>query len=71
VRNMKSVTDRPVCVGFGISLPRHVAQLKGVADGAIVGSAVVKRMTQHASEGPRAIAEAVGAYCRDLLKDVR
>jgi tryptophan synthase alpha chain len=71
VRDMKSLTDRPVCVGFGISLPRHVAQLKGVADGAIVGSAVVKRMTQHASEGARGIANAVGAYCRDLLKDVR
>ncbi|MDQ3438755.1 MAG: tryptophan synthase subunit alpha [Planctomycetota bacterium] len=71
VRNMKSLTDRPVCVGFGISLPRHVAQLKGVADGAIVGSAVVKRMKQHENGGPIAIAEAVGAYCRDLLKDVR
>lgn len=71
VRNMKSQTDRPVCVGFGISLPRHVAQLKGVADGAIVGSAVVKRMKQHETEGAPAIAEAVGAYCRELLEDVR
>jgi len=71
VTNMKSLTDKPVCVGFGISLPRHVAQLKGVADGAIVGSAVVKRMTQHANEGAPGIANAVGAYCRDLLKDVR
>ena len=71
VRTMKSLTDRPVCVGFGIALPRHVAQLRGVADGAIVGSAVVKRMTEHENEGPRAIADAVGAYCRELLKDVR
>lgn len=71
VRNMKSLTDRPVCVGFGISLPQHVAQLNGVADGAIVGSAVVKRMKQHESEGARGIANAVSAYCRDLLKDVR
>ena len=71
VRDMKAHTDRPVCVGFGISLPRHVAQLRGVADGAIVGSAVVKRMKQHEGEGPQSIAHAVGAYCRDLLKDVR
>ena len=71
VRNMKSLTDRPVCVGFGISQPRHVAQLRGVADGAIVGSAVVKRMTQHATQGAQNVAGAVGAYCRDLLKDVR
>lgn len=71
VRNMKSLTDRPVCVGFGISLPRHVAQLRGVADGAIVGSAVVKRMKQHEGAGAQAIADAVGGYCRDLLKDAR
>ncbi len=71
VRNMKSLTDRPVCVGFGISLPRHVAQLNGVADGAIVGSAVVKRMKQHETEGAGAIVDAVGEYCRELLKDVR
>jgi tryptophan synthase alpha chain len=71
VRNMKTLTDKPVCVGFGISLPRHVAQLRGVADGAIVGSAVVKRMTHHAGEGAQSVAAAVGAYCRDLLRDVR
>src|SRR5438876_753929 len=39
VANMKSLTDRPVCVGFGISTAQHVKQLAGVADGAIVGSA--------------------------------
>ncbi len=71
VADMKSLTDRPVCVGFGISLPRHVAQLKGVADGAIVGSAVVKRMKQHENEGSDAIARAMGDYCRELLRDVR
>ena len=29
VRQLKQLTDRPVCVGFGIHLPRHVAQLQG------------------------------------------
>jgi tryptophan synthase alpha chain len=71
VTQLKSVTDRPVCVGFGISNAQHVAQLARVADGAIVGSAVVRRMTQHENGGPDAIASAVGAYCRELLRDVR
>lgn len=71
VRQMKSLTDRPVCVGFGISKPAHVASLAGVADGAIVGSAVVKRMQQHRSDGPQKIATAVADYCRDLLSSVR
>lgn len=67
VRAMKSLTDRPVCVGFGISQAKHVAQLAGVADGAIVGTAVVRRMKEHLNEGPEAIAGAVAAYCRELL----
>jgi len=71
IRNLKSLTARPICVGFGISTAGHVAQLNGVADGAIVGSAVVRRMTQHESEGPAAIANAVGSYCRELLSEVR
>ena len=44
VRGLKQLTDRPVCVGFGISQPRHVKQLVGTADGAIVGSFIVRRM---------------------------
>jgi tryptophan synthase alpha chain len=71
VRNMKGLTDRPVCVGFGISTAAHVKQLAGVADGAIVGSAVVRRMTANAATGADAIVDAVGAYCRELLSQVR
>jgi tryptophan synthase alpha chain len=71
VRELKSLSPCPVCVGFGISKPEHVKQLAGVADGAIVGSAVVRRMQQHASEGAAGIAKAVGAYCRELLSQVR
>ncbi len=71
VRQMKSLADRPVCVGFGISTADHVAQLAGVADGAIVGSAVVKRMTQAIEKGPDAVVNAVGTYCRELLSKAR
>jgi tryptophan synthase alpha chain len=69
VRNMKSLTDRPVCVGFGISTSAHVSQLKGVADGAIVGSAVVRRMKENESAGPERIVNAVAEYCRELLSE--
>ncbi len=67
VSQLRSMTDRPVCVGFGISRPEHVSALRGVADGAIVGSGFVRRIRDHSSESPEAIASAVGAYCRDLL----
>ena len=67
---LRSVTNKPICVGFGISTAQHLGQLKGNADGAIVGSAIVKRITQHATETPEKIAQAVGSYCRELLAGV-
>jgi len=71
VKEMKSLTDRPVCVGFGISTAAHLAQLSRVADGAIVGSAFVRWMKQNHDAGAEAIAAAVAQYCRELLSDVR
>jgi tryptophan synthase alpha chain len=71
VRELKSLTDRPVCVGFGIHKAEQVAELAKVADGAIVGSAIVKRMKEHSGEGAGGIAEVVGGYCRELLRLVR
>jgi tryptophan synthase alpha chain len=71
IRELKGLSDRPVCVGFGIHRAEHVAQLAGLADGAIVGTAVVRRMKEHLTEGPERIAAAVGDYCRELLSKAR
>lgn len=70
VKELRGLTDRPVCVGFGIHKPRHLAQLSGIADGAIVGTAYVRRMKQHQNEGPAAIAQAVETYTRELLSEL-
>jgi tryptophan synthase alpha chain len=64
---MRQLTDQPLCVGFGISTAEHVSQLKGHADGAIVGTAVVRRMKQSAHAGPDVIAEIIETYCKELL----
>jgi tryptophan synthase alpha chain len=71
LRQLRGMTQRPVCVGFGISKPEHLAQLAPVADGAIVGSAIVKQIMQAGSADPREIARVVGDYCRSLLTQVR
>ena len=42
VRKIKRVTAKPVCVGFGVSTPKQVKQISRVADGVIVGSAIIK-----------------------------
>ena len=42
VRKLRSVTDLPVCVGFGISTPAQARAVSKVADGVVVGSAIVQ-----------------------------
>lgn len=41
---LRTQTDLPICIGFGISSPDHVRALAPVADGLIVGSALVRRL---------------------------
>jgi tryptophan synthase alpha chain len=41
VRDLRAVTTKPICVGFGISTPDQVAAVVRHADGAVVGSAIV------------------------------
>jgi len=43
VANVKRLTSLPVAVGFGVSTPDQAAALSGVADGVIVGSALIKK----------------------------
>jgi tryptophan synthase alpha chain len=59
VKWLKTKTDVPILVGFGISGPEQVRAVAAVADGVIVGSALVRR-----------IAEAVGASREQMLADV-
>jgi len=49
---LREQTPLPICIGFGISRPEHVRMLAPVADGLIVGSAIVRRVAQ-AAEKPR------------------
>jgi tryptophan synthase alpha chain len=53
---LRTVTDLPLCVGFGVSRPEHVRHLRDIADGVIVGSALVKKLEQG---GPAAVVQAV------------
>ena len=46
MRQLRTMTQVPVCVGFGISKAEHIKQFAGVADGAIVGSAFVKKISE-------------------------
>ncbi|MCY4295202.1 MAG: tryptophan synthase subunit alpha [Acidimicrobiaceae bacterium] len=57
---LKEMTDRPVLVGVGVGTPEQAAAVCRVADGAVVGSAVVQRMLEGA--GPAGVAVLVSAF---------
>jgi tryptophan synthase alpha chain len=65
-RRVRRVTELPIAIGFGISLPGHVSMLGGLADAAVVGSALVEEIERAATV--EAAAEALAARVK-LLKD--
>jgi tryptophan synthase alpha chain len=64
---LRTETDLPLAAGFGISRPEHVATLKPVVDGVIVGSAIVKRM----EAAPDRALEDVGEFSRSMVAACR
>jgi len=47
VKQIREVTDVPIYIGFGISTPEQAAKMREIADGIIVGSAIVKIIEEH------------------------
>jgi tryptophan synthase alpha chain len=64
---LREQTPLPICIGFGISQPEHVQQLAKVADGLIVGSAIVRRMAEAATRPRGEVLKEVGQYVASLL----
>src|SRR5580692_9491512 len=52
LRRARNVTQLPIAVGFGISLPGHVSVLGGLADAAVVGSALVSEIERATAANP-------------------
>lgn len=69
IAELKTVTDLPVCVGFGISSPQDVAAIAQNADGVVIGSAFERiiEANQNAPDLPNMIA----AYVQDLKAATR
>jgi tryptophan synthase alpha chain len=57
VRRVRNVTDLPICVGFGVSTPRHARELRSIADGIVVGSALVEAAGRGVAEALSLTAE--------------
>lgn len=74
---LREQTELPVCIGFGISGPETAAQLAPIADGLIVGSAIVRRIAEASRSAEQAghdpapaAAEVVGKFCGELRRAI-
>ncbi|MFG6284462.1 tryptophan synthase subunit alpha [Arthrobacter sp. TPD3018] len=62
VARLKAATDLPIAVGFGVRTPAQAAAIGAVADGVVVGSAIVEIVAQHGAGAP----DAVRTYVQSL-----
>jgi tryptophan synthase alpha chain len=63
---LRAQTDLPICIGFGISRPEHVRMLAPVADGLIVGSAIVRRIAEAQTKPRPQVLQEIGQYAAEL-----
>jgi tryptophan synthase alpha chain len=64
---LRGQTPLPICIGFGISRPEHVRMLLPVADGLIVGSAIVRRIAEATTKPRERVLDEIGDYAAELL----
>ena len=72
VARLKAATGLPVAVGFGVRTPEQAAAIARVADGVVVGSAIVELVGAHGADAPaavRAYVETLAAAIRAARKD--
>ena len=68
---LRTQTQLPLCVGFGISKPVHVQKLKDVADGVIVGSAIVRQLEQARARPAAEVIAQIGQYVQTLIEPLQ
>lgn len=64
---LRERTDIPICIGFGISRPEHAKLLSPVADGLIVGSAIVRKMAEVSDLNEESKLDEIGSLVDDLI----
>jgi tryptophan synthase alpha chain len=69
LRTLRLVTTKPLCVGFGVATPEQVAEVGRIADGVIVGSAIVRAIEQHA--GTTGLVDKLGDFIASLKAPLR
>ncbi|RIV78142.1 tryptophan synthase subunit alpha [Pelagerythrobacter aerophilus] len=66
VERLKAATDLPVAVGFGVRTPEQAAAIARVADGVVVGSALVELVGEHGRDAPEHLRKLTSALSEEI-----
>ena len=69
VRRVQALTSKPVCVGFGISNAQQVKNIGAIADGVIVGSAIIKEIEKNVQQ--KDFVKTISYYVTNLVKALK
>ena len=69
VKKIKRLTKKPVCVGFGISTPKQAGAIAKIADGVIVGSAIIKMIEKNIKH--KNLVEKTGKFVNTLAGSIK
>ena len=69
VKKIKHFTKKPVCVGFGVSNPTQAKRIASIADGIIVGSAVIKIIEKNI--GKPGLVKKVGRFAASMARGIK
>ncbi|CAI8045051.1 Tryptophan synthase alpha chain [Geodia barretti] len=70
IAELRKHTDKPISVGFGVSTPDQATQIAQIADGVIVGSAIINVVEEHINDEAR-LFTAVKQFASDLTAGVK
>jgi tryptophan synthase alpha chain len=71
IKKIKKVTSLPVALGFGISTPEQARMAGKIADGVIVGSAIVREIEKHSNQDNSILVNKVGAFVGELVHSTK
>ncbi len=69
VARLKAATTLPVAVGFGVRTPEQAAKIGAVADGVVVGSAIVEIIAKHGASAAPHVQEYVRSLANALARE--
>jgi tryptophan synthase alpha chain len=69
LKRVRALTDKPICVGFGISRPEQVRHIAPHVDGVIIGSGLLRVIIEHSSDPIRAAQEFLLPF-RQALEEI-